>query len=103
MPSSRRLRISPEADDDIAAITRYSAETWGTRQMEAYADRLYATLDELTHFPGMGRARDEVSPGLRSYPIGQHVAFYRATDDELIVVRIVHGRRDIASEFKGHP
>ncbi|MGH2560925.1 MAG: type II toxin-antitoxin system RelE/ParE family toxin [Thermomicrobiales bacterium] len=102
MPSSRRLRLSPEADDDIAAIARYSAETWGSQQMAAYVDRLYATLDELVHFPGIGRVRDEIAPGLRSHPTGQHVAFYRVTDDELIVVRVVHSRRDAETALRSH-
>lgn len=43
----------------------------------------------------MGRARDEISPGLRSFPAGSHVIYYRVSDTELIVTRIVHGSRDV--------
>jgi toxin ParE1/3/4 len=70
--------------------------------MAAYADRLSATLDELTQFPGIGRACEEIAPGLRSFSVGQHVVFYRVTNGELIVVRIVHGRQDSDGELRGH-
>jgi toxin ParE1/3/4 len=43
----------------------------------------------------MGRTRDDLSPGLRSYPVGDHIVFYRVTATELIVRRIVHGRREL--------
>jgi hypothetical protein len=32
-----------------------------------------------------------------SHPAAQHVIIYRATDDELIVHRIIHGRRDLTT------
>ncbi|HET8521779.1 MAG TPA: type II toxin-antitoxin system RelE/ParE family toxin [Thermomicrobiales bacterium] len=101
MPSSRRWRFTPEADADFVLILRYSALAFGPDRMDAYAEQLYRAFDDLAHFPSIGRARDELAPGLRSYPVGQHIAFYYATDDELIIIRIIHSRQDFEQEFRG--
>jgi toxin ParE1/3/4 len=47
----------------------------------------------------MGRPRDELGAGVRSVVVGRYVVFYRFTDTELVVLRIIHGSRDIPSEF----
>jgi toxin ParE1/3/4 len=101
MPPSREWRFTPEADADFVLILRRSFTAFGDEQAEAYAEQLYSAFDDLAQFPAIGRARDEIAPGLRSYPVGQHIAFYHATDDELIIVRIIHSRQDIEQEFRG--
>lgn len=44
-----------------------------------------------------GVARDWLRPGLRMHPFGNYVAYFRITDDGLLVIRVVHGARDIDS------
>jgi toxin ParE1/3/4 len=95
MPSSRRLRFTRDADADFEDILQYTAETWGELQMHAYSAVIYGVINDLLTFPGMGKRREDLAPGLLSHPAGQHLIFYRATDDELVVHRIIHGRRDI--------
>jgi len=48
-------------------------------------------------FPEVGRRRDEVRLGVRSLRVRpfQHVLFYRQVANELIVLRLIHGARDI--------
>jgi toxin ParE1/3/4 len=99
MPSSRRLRFTPEADADLESLLQYTAQTWGEHQMRVYAALIFEVLDRLATFPGIGRRRDEIAPGLQSHSAAQHVIIYRATADELIVQRIIHGRRDLAAAF----
>ena len=43
--------------------------------------------------PGMGRARPEFGPGVRSFAVENYVIYYRQEDDVLIA-RILLGRRD---------
>ena len=98
MPSSRRLRLTPEAADDLRDLLQYSLETWGQRQRDTYRALIHRALRDLARFPDLGRGRDELAPGLRSHPVGQHVVIYAVSDKELVVVRILHGRRDLAVE-----
>ena len=57
------------------------------------ANRVLATQ------PMMGRARDELAPGVRSFPFGRYVVFYMPLDDGIDVVRVLHGARDIDAVF----
>lgn len=93
MPSSRRVRLTSEAQDDFRDILQYTRETWGVKQRDTYEARLKRGLRNLATFPEMGRARTDLGPGLRSFPIEHHLVIYRVDDDAVRVVRIVHGRR----------
>ena len=48
----------------------------------------------------MGRARPELSGGLRSFPTRTpYIIFYLPNDDGLLVVRVLHHARDIDAEY----
>jgi len=49
----------------------------------------------LAESPSAGRTREEFQPGLRSFPVGSFVVFYRPIEDGILVVRVLHGARDI--------
>ncbi len=51
----------------------------------------------------MGRARDELARGVRSFPFGRYVVFYMPLDNGIDVVRVLHGSRDIDEEFNPGP
>ena len=78
----------------ISRISCLIREDNGVNASATYKAVIDRALRELTEFPNLGRARDEISPGLRSFPAGSHVIYYRVTETELIVTRIVHGSRD---------
>lgn len=94
MPSSHRLILTAEAEDDLAGIWQYVAEQWGESQAESYTDGISNKLTHLTWFPELGWERSEIAPELRSLVIGQHVAFYRRHEQDVIVRRIFHTRQD---------
>ena len=95
MPSIVR---SSQAEEDISDIWLFIAEN-----DEAAAYRLTGRLSEvfrmLAAIPGAGRARDEIGEGLRSYPVGNYVVFYRPWGDGIVVVRVLHGARDLPALF----
>jgi toxin ParE1/3/4 len=63
------------------------------------ADRLLLRIDSRLSLyadnPGMGQARDRLLPGLRSFPVGAYLVFYRAVPHEIEVVRVLHGSRKL--------
>ena len=95
--SVRNLTVTVRALQDIEDILLFSEQQWGRDGADRYAENLRAALTSLTRFPGIGRNRDDNAPGLLSYPVGEHVVFYRVTDDDVIVRRLVHSRRDLGS------
>ncbi len=95
------LRISPRAGADLIEIWSYIADD-SVANADAFVDRLYETLQVLGRQPGSGRRREELAPGMQSFPYGRYVIFYRALMDAIEIVRILHGARDIESIFEGH-
>ncbi len=67
------------------------------------ARRLAAAIDQkcrvYAEFPEMGRTREELAPGLRSFSIEGYLIFYRPLADGIEIIRIVHGHRDISTLF----
>jgi toxin ParE1/3/4 len=65
----------------------------------SFADSTLANIESkfrlLVQFPSSGRVRAELLVGLRSYPAGDFVIFYRILETTVEVVRVLHGRRDI--------
>jgi toxin ParE1/3/4 len=46
--------------------------------------------------------RDEdLRPGLRTFPVGEYVIFYRIEDEDVVILRVLRGSRNIAALF-GH-
>lgn len=95
--SARRLRlgVSEPATNDLRGIQAYTLAQWGSAQATAYEESLHGALEMLLTRPGLGRARDDIRSGLRSYPVASHVILYRVDGDTLIVLRILHQRMDI--------
>ena len=93
-----QVALRPLAETDILEIWDYIAD-----DSLAAADRWVDRLDEqfrlLAAQPMMGRARDELAPGVRSFPFGRYVVFYVPLDDGIDVVRVLHGARDIDAVF----
>jgi toxin ParE1/3/4 len=93
-----QMIYSPAADTDLWQILLYIAE-----DNENAAFRLIETIDGkcrlLSEFPGLGMARPELSPDLRSFPAGNYLILYRPISIGIEVVRVVHGARDLRKLF----
>ena len=50
----------------------------------------------LSDWPRLGRARNDLRCGLRSFAAGDYVIFYRITRAGVVIHRVLHGHRDIA-------
>lgn len=68
--------------------------TWGIDRARDYQADLMKAIDRLGEYPEMGRARDDLSAGCRSFPVKRHVVYYRVDDTGVTVLRILHGRMD---------
>lgn len=88
------LETSPEAEADLLAIWLYIAD-----DQPVNADRFLSGLQEIMRklavFPGMGRDRPELAVGLKSFPVDHYNIYYRVTNTALVLVRVLHGSRDI--------
>jgi toxin ParE1/3/4 len=94
------VSIRPRARIDIAGIWEFIAED-SEAQADAFVDRFDAHFQLLARQPGLGRTRDELLAGLRSFPFERYMIFYVALEDGIDVVRVLHCARDVDAQF--HP
>ncbi|WP_234826986.1 type II toxin-antitoxin system RelE/ParE family toxin [Rhodopseudomonas palustris] len=62
---------------------------------DAVIELITQTFDLLTQNPGAGRRRPELSPTVRSFPVGSYLVFYTAEAGAIRIARVLHGRQDI--------
>lgn len=93
--------LSVEADIDLEDILEYSYTEFGFDQAENYLTELLEAFYQLSVNPELGRNRDEIKVDLRSFPINQHVVFYRILKENHIrIVRVLHGSRDMPKHLR---
>jgi toxin ParE1/3/4 len=94
-------RLAPRAETDLDDIWYYVAMESGGVEI---ANRLIDTLTDrfvmIAGFPHVGRARDDdFGPGCRSLAVGEYVIVYCVENEEVLILRVVHGRRDLGALF----
>ena len=94
------IRLSPRAKADLVEIWSYIADD-SVANADAFVDDLNETIQLLANQPGSGRRREELAPGILSFPFRRYVIFYRANPDAIEIVRVLHGARDIHNIFEG--
>lgn len=95
MPRVLRKR---RAKADLIEIWTYIAAD-SEEKADMFIDALRDVFNKLATMPGMGRARDELGKGLRSFPIGRYIIFYEELQDGIGIVRVLHGSRDMDAGF----
>jgi toxin ParE1/3/4 len=93
------LSVSREARADLVEIFLYIAQESLDAASRMHL-RLEETLQTVAKQPRIGRARDELIPGIRSLASGNYVVYYREVKDGVRVLRILHGGRDIQQLFE---
>jgi len=89
---------------DFTGILKYIAENFGSRQAAIYKTTLIEAISELANGPDLAGsvARDEILEGLRTIHIarrgrrGRHLIMFRAVEDRIEIVRILHDAMDLA-------
>ncbi|TNF38518.1 MAG: type II toxin-antitoxin system RelE/ParE family toxin [Deltaproteobacteria bacterium] len=91
-----QLRLSQAARRDLVNVWTYIAEDNAARA-DTFLDELYELFQTLADNPEIGRRRDELRTGIRSFPKGSYVVFYALSTEteELEIVRVLSGFRDL--------
>ncbi len=100
MKSNRSLRLLDRACADVREFLRYTARQWGPQQRARYSAQLQQAMHSLVDYPERGRSRDEYFPGCRGLPVEYHVVFYHLTDNEVVVVRVLHSSQDATGKVR---
>lgn len=94
----KTIRVAQRAQEDLLEIWEYIAE-----ENPESAERLLQTLREkfelLLGHPLIGRERNEIFIGLRSFPAGKYVIFYQPMDYGIEILRVRHSASDLRGLF----
>jgi toxin ParE1/3/4 len=79
---------------------RYTKQKWGAQQVRRYREELDLALQQLSLAPEVGQKREAIAPGVRSFRVAQHVAFYLVRKNKITILRILHPRRNANEAFE---
>lgn len=91
-------KLSYKAEQDLEDIWVYIAQ-----QNQLAADKQIAQilnrLPMLAQFPDMGKTRDNLLQGLKSFPIKPYIVYYSKITEGVEIVRVLHQSRDVEGLF----
>jgi toxin ParE1/3/4 len=94
----RRLVFTPAARTDLLEIGAYIADDNPVRA-ESFVAELVAKACQIAERPRSFPERADISTGLRAAVHGRYLPLFRELDDEVRIVRVVHGARNVQGLF----
>lgn len=92
--------ISPAARHDLSDIWDYISRDNEDRATE-FIQFIYRQCLVLVDMPRMGKNRaSDLCAGIRSYPVGKYMIYYRSRGARIEIVRILHSARDARAAFE---
>lgn len=89
------LGFAPAALGDLENLYDDLAGRHGAPVALAVVSRLERLCALLCQTPNLGKNRDDLVAGLRSFPSEHSLIFYRISNEQLTVLRVIDARRDI--------
>jgi len=92
--------LTNKAVEDLAEIWNYTFEEWSENQADKYYRLLLDSCQEIANNSNLGKKYDIIKDQLLGYKSNEHILFYRIiSDNEVEIIRILHGRMDLKSKF----
>lgn len=105
MSRTWRVRLTDQAERDLVDIVRWTAQNFGARQAEYYAETVMLAIDALNDGPQIlgAKARDEIALGIRTLHVarngrkGRHFVVFKVSDEDVLeVLRLLHDSMELA-------
>lgn len=92
---ARKLIFRPLAEADLVDLDSYIAQE-SPERARAFVLDVQTRLSALAEFPDVGRARDDIAPGLRVFALDRRVTIaYRVTAEAVEIVCVSYRGRDL--------
>jgi toxin ParE1/3/4 len=91
---------APAAQRDVDEIWDYYSEVASPQTAERLLTSIFAAVARIAVHPLQGRSRKDLRPSLRSIRVPPYLIFYRAESDRQQIVRVLHEKRDLATELR---
>ena len=90
----KTVLFSPLAQDDISDIWDYTVAQWGEKQAVTYTHNLREASVELATGLAVSQTVD-IREGYLKYRSGEHFIYFKETDANITVIRILHKSMDV--------
>ena len=93
-----RFKISRQADIDLEDLWLYLTQN-DSLAADLFLAKIVNKFPMLAQFPEMGKSRNDLSEGLRNFPVKPYIIFYRYREDYIEIIRILYQSRNIEDQF----
>ena len=83
------------AEYDLIKVWLYTSEEWSFAQADVYLSQIDSGIGHLIPNPRLGKDRNDLRKGYRSIQVKHHIIFYKITNDQIQIIRILHENSDI--------
>jgi toxin ParE1/3/4 len=96
-----RLVVTADAERDASEIISFLVREAGPAVAADYVSRFRFTLERLVELPETGAPRPSLGPNARIGIVSPYILIYDFVrgDDDLVLLRILHGRRNITRDL----
>ncbi len=88
------IKYSNRAKFDLDDIW-FSLASTNIELADRFVDQLELQVNGLMEFPNCGVLRTDMTPNMRILVEGKYLVLYQIRDSMIVIVRIVHGARDL--------
>jgi toxin ParE1/3/4 len=96
---TRFVSITAEAQKDLQELGDYWI-VYGDALVKRRLGEIKRKILQLGDFPGLGRSREDLSPGLRSIAVRDILILYRSLEGLVLIVRVMQGSRNLKQIFE---
>jgi toxin ParE1/3/4 len=89
-----RVQKSSRAESDLIEIADFIASE-NINAALRWVDEIDQLFRLLAENPFLGELVENLSPEVRRQTFGKYLVFYKPTDEGIVIVRVLHGSREI--------
>jgi plasmid stabilization system protein ParE len=94
-------QLTPQAEEDLKQIARYTLKTWGKKQSLKYADILEACFEKIANRTAIARVFSKNYPQGKFTRCEHHYVFYMGFENRLpCIIAVLHESMDIVSRLE---
>jgi toxin ParE1/3/4 len=98
----KRIRVAAPAERDLDDIWyRIGVDSGSIEIANGVVDSITEVFPLFAHAPEAGTRRDDIDEGLRGFPVGKYIIYFRESGPYVVVSRVIHGMRDQKRAYRG--
>jgi toxin ParE1/3/4 len=93
-------RVTRQAKEDLAQIYAYCEEQASPETADRMIDSIMERFSMLSDFPEAGRLSEQFGVGVRCFPAGCYLIYYRRSRRSIDILHVFHGAREQQRAFR---